>query len=161
MRLGEAISLRWAMVGTAEIRIPRTETKQKKEKAIPITAEIAAVLDSLRGQAADFVFPLGQGSRMTDYHWTLKKIRELSGIQDFIFHGLRHTAASIMVSDSLGQGVGLADIMEVLGHSKVETTMRYVHAGEARKRTALGAVADRLSGKKKKPPARNKGKIGS
>jgi hypothetical protein len=33
--------------------------------------------------------------------------------------------------------VGLADIMRVLGHSKVETTLRYVHADFDRIRKAV------------------------
>ena len=159
MLLGEAINRKWAYVGPAEIRIPRTETKQKKEKAIPIMPEVAADLDSLRALDPVFVFPLDQTAKPVGPKWTIAKIRGFSGIKDFIFHGLRHTAASIMVSDALGHGVGLADIMEILGHSKVETTMRYLHANEGRKRTALGTVADRLPGGKKAPGARNKGKI--
>jgi len=67
-------------------------------------------------------------------------IREYSKVDDFISHGLRHTASTIMVTETLGRGVGLADIMRVLGHSKVETTLRYLHGDTERMRKAVEAL---------------------
>ncbi|MBN1222253.1 MAG: tyrosine-type recombinase/integrase, partial [Candidatus Aminicenantes bacterium] len=67
----------------------------------------------------------------------LRKLRKYSGVSDFVFHNLRHTASTIMVSEALGKGVGLADIMKILGHSKVETTLRYVHADFDRMKKAV------------------------
>ena len=67
----------------------------------------------------------------------LAKMRAYSGIEDFDFHSLRHTAASIMVSNALGKGVGIADIQKILGHSKVETTMRYMHSDFGRMKKAV------------------------
>lgn len=42
-----------------------------------------------------------------------------------------------MVSQALGKGVGLADIMKILGHSKVETTMKYLHTDFDRMKKAV------------------------
>ena len=42
-----------------------------------------------------------------------------------------------MVSQDLGKGVGLTDIMKILGHSKVETTMKYLHADYDRMKKAV------------------------
>ena len=45
------------------------------------------------------------------------------GIKDFHFHDLRHTHATWM-----GQrGAGLHVVMKSLGHSQIETTMKYLH----------------------------------
>jgi integrase len=40
------------------------------------------------------------------------------------FHGLRHTAATLM----LAAGIDIGTVQKILGHKNVETTMRYVHA---------------------------------
>jgi len=64
-------------------------------------------------------------------------ISEYSGVRDFIFHNLRHTASTIMVSEALGRGVGLADVMRILGHSQISTTMRYLHPDFSRMKKAM------------------------
>lgn len=81
---------------------------------------------------------------MTD---TIRKIRKYSGIQDFIFHNIRHTASTIMVSEALGKGVGLADVMKVLGHSQIETTMKYIHPDFSRMKKAV-QILERKAKKK-------------
>ncbi len=52
-----------------------------------------------------------------------------------------------MVSEAQGRGVGLADIMKVLGHSKVETTPRYLHEDLGRMRKAVEIVEEKTRGK--------------
>jgi hypothetical protein len=42
-----------------------------------------------------------------------------------------------MISEALGKGVGLADVMKVLGHSQVETILKYVHSDFDRMKKAV------------------------
>ncbi|MBN2251478.1 MAG: site-specific integrase [Candidatus Altiarchaeota archaeon] len=150
MRLGEAMHLKWSNIKPDQIVLQRTETKQRKEKIIPITRGIRAVLDSLESKDPDaFVFPIRRLGERLHAHYVMDKIRKTSGVKDFEFHGLRHTAATIMVSEAQGRGVGLADIMRILGHSKVETTLRYLHEDGDRMRKAVEIVEEKFSGKKK------------
>jgi integrase len=119
-----------------------TETKQKKEKVIPITKAIREILESMkdnRRKEHGYIIPRKRNSNIRpDSTKILKeKIRKLSGINDFIFHDLRHTASTIMISEALGKGVGLADIMKILGHSKMETTLKYIHADFDRMKKAV------------------------
>jgi integrase len=138
MRIGELLNLTWQNIRGDKIVLRRTETKQRKEKVIPLTPSLQAILDELRGPGP-FVIPRKGDKRLiADAAGTiLGKIRKYSGIKDFYFHGLRHTAATRMVSEALGQGVGLADIMKVLGHSKMETTLRYQHESFDRMKKAV------------------------
>jgi len=54
-----------------------------------------------------------------------------------------------MVSGAQGRGVGLADIMKVLGHSRAETTLRYLHEDEVRMRKAVEIVEEKFWGKER------------
>ena len=73
----------------------------------------------------------------------IRKIRKYSKVDDFTFHGLRHTASTIMVSEALGRGGGLAGVMKVLGHSQVETTLRYIHPDFERMKKAVEVLAEK------------------
>jgi integrase len=151
MRGGEVLNLRWDNIKEDRIVLKRTETKQKREKVVPITAEVAKILDEMREKRKDdFVLPLRRkGGKMTPgfMNGVSDKIRRLSGIADFRFHNLRHTAATIMVSEALGHGVGLADVMKVLGHSKIETTARYQHPEFGRMKKAVESIAEKVERK--------------
>ncbi len=142
MRAGEVLNLKWENVGKDRITVKRTETKQKKEKVIPLTDGVREILEELRDHRRrdGYVLPLGKRGKKVDLSHVIWKIRKYSGVQDFIFHNLRHTASTIMVSEALGKGVGLADVMKILGHSQVETTMRYLHADFERMKAAMEAL---------------------
>lgn len=144
MRLGEILMLRWDNIQGDLIRLERTETKQRREKVIPIGPEVRAVIDELAAERRnDYVLPLRRRSGNMVAAWAdnpIRKIREYSGIQDFIFHNLRHTASTLMISGALGRGASLADVMKVLGHSKLDTTLKYVHADQAQMKKAMDSI---------------------
>ncbi len=148
MRTGEVVGLKWQNVNGEAIRLDRTETKQKKEKVVPLTAPVRIVLEELRAERKDdFVFPFRRrrGTFRPAYMDNLiRKIREYSGVADFVFHGLRHTAATIMMSEALGRGATLVDIMTLLGHSKFETAIRYQHADLSRMKKAMEILEEKF-----------------
>ena len=151
MRPGEVLNLKWENIREDKIVLQRTETKQRKEKIIPLTRGIKAVLDSLKSPGSIYVIPRRRNQKITSSQSTktaLKKMREKSGISDFDFHSLRHTASTIMVSQALGKGVGIADIMQILGHSKVETTMKYMHSNFDRMKKAMEILEKETKNKK-------------
>lgn len=79
----------------------------------------------------------------------IKKYRERLGLTQQELGkliGVTHTSATIMVSESLGKGVGLADIMKVLGHSRMETTLRYLHDDENRMKKAVEIIEAKYLG---------------
>jgi integrase len=147
MRMGEILNLQWANVQGDKIILRRTETKQRKEKVVPITEPVAGILADLERRRRDaYVLPLRRRGGQMKAGWAdslIRKIRKYSGVDDFIFHGLRHTASTIMVSEALGRGVGLADVMKVLGHSQVETTLKYIHPDFERMKKAVEVLAEK------------------
>jgi len=152
MRTGELLHLKWDNVKDDRIVFKRTETKQKKEKVIPLTEGIKEVLDSIPedGKKDGHVIPLSPGMKERGAVWMtdlIKKIREHSGIEDFIFHNIRHTASTIMVSEALGRGASLTDIMKILGHSQIETTLKYVHSDFKRMKIAMEVLEEKAKKK--------------
>jgi integrase len=163
MRAGELFNLKWSSVNSDHIAIPRTETKQRKEKIIPITPAIKEILEKLSLERRDdYILPFRRksGKMRAGYADNLiHQIRQLTGIKDFVLHGLRHTAATILVSEALGRGVGLADVMQILGHSQVKTTMKYQHFDLSRMRRAVDVLSEKAGDKiridKKEPDGYN------
>jgi integrase len=149
MRVGEVLNLKWENIKDDKIILRRTETKQRKEKVIPLIEGIREILKNLRDlrRIDGYVIPIERRGKEISLHDVIIKIRKYSGIQDFIFHNIRHTASTIMVSETLGGGVGLADVMKILGHSQVGTTMRYLHPDFSRMKKAM-EVLERKAKKK-------------
>jgi len=64
-----------------------------------------------------------------------------SGIHDFHFRDLRHTAASHMAM----AGVDIMAIRQVLGHKTIQMTLRYSHLSPGHLRTAVAALGEALT----------------
>ncbi|TEU08521.1 MAG: hypothetical protein E3I52_01810 [Candidatus Aminicenantes bacterium] len=60
----------------------------------------------------------------------------MADFDNFRFHDLRHTAATLMVMG----GVDLVTVKEILGHSRIEITMRYAHPTSENKRKAVAVL---------------------
>lgn len=142
IRLGELTGLRWGDVDLEEkiIKIRRTvvylpregyHENEPKSKAglrtIPLTPEAVLALRELKAQSqGNLVF---RGSTREGYlsDTTLRKWLRLllkeAGLPHIRFHDLRHTAATLY----LRAGASLRSLQRLLGHARIETTMRYVH----------------------------------
>jgi integrase len=134
----------WRSVVRSTGRIQET-TKNGEPRAVPIGSRILA--DALRARISDVLLLNGPGSLLlprsltdprplaysTTEGWfaaivTASKItREPIG-----WHDLRHTLGSRLNA----QRVDVAIIAEVLGHSQLEVTRRYIHAAEGSVRHA-------------------------
>jgi integrase len=73
---------------------------------------------------------------------TWAKVCKAAGVENLRLHDLRHTFASVGVSN----GLTLSQVGPLLGHSSAETTNRYAHLMDASKREAVEAIAVQVSG---------------
>ena len=92
-----------------------------------------------------FVFPAADPqepmSTETLYgHW--RRIRREARLSGLRLHDLRHTYASL----ALRNGESVVMIGRLLGHRDPDTTLRYIHFGDAMLRQAVETVAEALEG---------------
>jgi integrase len=123
MRTGELFKLRARDVDLNERMIHLWETKNGKSRSIPLTTRAYEVLARYKARVhiGDlFLFDFTQD--VLNHAW--KKMKTELGMlndKEFIPHCLRHTCASRLVQ----RGVDIRVVQEWLGHSSIQTTMRY------------------------------------
>ena len=76
------------------------------------------------GENLIFVNGIGTKVYFKRFHKDFKRVLELAGLPDIRFHDLRHTAATLMISN----GIPVVVVSKILGHSKPSVTMNiYAH----------------------------------
>ena len=102
---------------------------------------VAFALEITRRQKSkgDYVFPINWRDPGTIYH-IVRKIRKLSGVEDFTFHQLRHTASTVLSSR-----VSLATAKKVLGHADIKTTLKYTHPEISEQKDGVAKIGEFFS----------------
>ncbi len=135
-RRGEALGARWDQFDPA-LRVwvkPAATTKQRREHRVPLSSMASGVLQERRAardalsdndplRHAAFVFCGDEGRALVDVKRTWAAVSKAAGLGNTRMHDLRHTFASIAVS----QGQSLPVIGAMLGHTQPQTTARYAH----------------------------------
>jgi integrase len=126
LRRSEQFGLRWQDVNFEAKAVTIPLPKGKRTRRVPLSDEALTILRSL-DLLTPFVFsdpmePLKprQGDLVADH---FKRILRKTGINDASWHTLRHTGAS----RRLLAGVDIVTVSKILGHSTIQTTMRYLH----------------------------------
>jgi integrase len=127
MRRGELLSLTWPQIAGGFIYLDKTKTDEPRQ--IPIDNDLDAVLKRIRKAQwarrlqTEFVFCDDGGRRFGQVTRSFQSACKRAGIANFRFHDLRHTFASYYVM----RGGSLKALQKILGHKKIEMTMRYSH----------------------------------
>lgn len=135
MRKSEILNLKWYQIDFNEGFIDILQSKSGKERKIPISHKLDAVLRSLFAVSdSDYVF-VNPSTKLpfVDIHRAFLHLLKKANIHNFRFHDLRHTVATRMVE----RGIDLVVVKEILGHAKIDTTMRYAHPVPERKKDAV------------------------
>lgn len=131
------------------------EIKEKRKKTVWLDPELAALLRAHRdGQVLqrltadeeweenDLVFCQWNGKpidpRRDWGEW--REILAAARLPERRLHTLRHSAATFLI----GEGVALPVVKEMLGHSDIRVTQRYVHVAEAQMKDAAGRMSRML-----------------
>ena len=142
-RLGEVRQARFEQFNLEHMSWskPPTMTKQRRAHRVPISDETAAIVRQrqlLVPKGSPWLFPgdtLGQPVQEVRRFWA--QVQKQCGLQDVRIHDLRHTFASLLVSG----GASLEMIGKLLGHSQMQTTLRYAHLMDSPLRAGVDAVA--------------------
>lgn len=141
LRLGELLALRWTDVDLAHRRLVvhralsdhvEGPTKSWQARFLPIADPAAQAFARLaqRGEfvdSDDYVFGsrLGRPLDGSALSRRFKRAAEAAGLRILRFHALRHGAGSLVARETDARWV-----QGFLGHSKLTTTARYLHAKE-------------------------------
>lgn len=117
--------------------MPDRITKGKEVRVIPISDRIQDVLMKRTRDKAGTAKVFGDdwGSYDAVNYW-FKRVRDFSGFDEkFCFHCLRHSFATWTAEKASPK-----QVMALLGHADIATTMRYCHASDESLRSAIAGL---------------------
>lgn len=140
MRNGELYHLEWADIDlkTGVVKIQSKSgfhPKTYEIRAIPIHPELKAVIKTLPKQGR-YVFGDGRDGHYATESWILRVLKAVlfaGKMADGNLYTFRHTFATRL----LQSGADLATVKDLMGHSTIQTTMRYVHSSDKSKDAAI------------------------
>lgn len=143
LRHGELLGLQWPDVDLAwgvltvrrcVVRGSIGPPKNNRERLVPLTPRVCQILERLH---RDNVFVFGRSGGRPLHHdtprITLKRFCNAAKLRPIGWHTLRHTFASQLVA----KGATMKEVQELLGHSDIQTTMRYTHLAPSALREAV------------------------
>jgi integrase len=137
MRQAELINLRWCDVDFERNLAFLKDTKNGEQRFCPIPGFVMDELKPWRQIGAGFLFPSEiKPDQPFEFIKQWLKALEEAGIQNFRWHDLRHTAASLLVMN----GATLYETGQVLGHKSTQTTARYAHFSTEHKSELVNRV---------------------
>jgi len=142
VRREEAFSARWEHFSFDQKIwfLPHTHTKAKKSRNVHLSDDVCALLQGLPnfGSQGDVFVNPKTGVRVKDPRRAFLRILKRAGIENFKIHSIRHTFASLAVS----QNVSLFIVQGLLGHSSPAMTQRYAHISGGALQMASQKVAN-------------------
>lgn len=149
-RWGEVAGLTWAQLDPPAFTTLRLwGNKTGRERLAPVTAALRGVLQRrwlVPGREGPLVFPRASGGLRVGSCKPILRAMDRLGLNApesvarygrATVHSLRHSFASYLLQD----GVGLAEVQDMLGHQSMQMTRRYAHLENAK---VASRMADRL-----------------
>lgn len=138
LRKSNILELRWEQINFDFNFIEILENKGNKHLLIPLNEKLIQFFDNkpeAERKGYIFINP-DTGLPYKDIKKAWSTALEKAKIENFRFHDLRHTVGTRLAEQLVPVNV----IKELLGHSDVHTTMRYVHSTQGAKLQALNKL---------------------
>jgi integrase len=153
LRAGEIFNLTWQDIDIQHGVINIRDPKNNDTRQAYITPQIKTLLEVRRPTKiikSDLIFSSRKGKRLRQVSETFGRVVDGLGLNDgvedaqnkLVFHSLRHTFASWLCL----QGTSIFTVKELMGHKRIEMTMRYSHLLPDHKKEAVLQLA-RTQGK--------------
>jgi integrase len=144
LRRGELVALRWRDIdfGGRKLTVARAisadqdmnSTKSRKAREVPLPDQAAHALQRLK-QRGDFTNPddhvftsrLGRRLDASALRRRVQRAQTAAHLRPLRFHDLRHSYGSLLIAG----GIDLASVKAAMGHARLATTERYLHARPA------------------------------
>lgn len=144
IRREEALGAKWSDVDLDGKLWHLPTTKSGKPRYVTLSDQATALLSGMyQRKTSEWVFPNHEtGNRLINPDKGFKRLMARAGIENMRIHDLRHTFASIAVSN----GVTLYQVQTLLGHASAQTTQRYAHLSSETLRQASNLVGRHVAG---------------
>ncbi|WP_312283574.1 site-specific integrase [Candidatus Igneacidithiobacillus taiwanensis] len=145
-RQAETMGASWRQIDLNRATLTLEETKNGSRRTLHLSAPVLELLKErakVRRLDTDLLFPSKANPRKPvdlrqPWEAALKKV----GIQDFHWHDLRHTFASVAAMD----GATLPELAALLGHKTLAMVQRYAHLSPAHTASITERLAAKLIG---------------
>lgn len=144
-RINEILNLKWENIDfiNRTISIENTisfKTKTRKNRIIPISLYLFEILNTMRQSPIKsfYIFEYyGKPFKQNHVSKTFKRtIRKLRYPETLNFHCLRHS----FITNLINAGIEINTVKELAGHTCLETTLKYCHSDNERKRKAIDCL---------------------
>lgn len=148
LRSGEISALRWEDVDFVQreinvrhnlVRGHEGTPKGGRSRKVPMSRRLFAALVAHRVSGDRRVLQREDGSAMTinSQRRALERVARYAGVPEYGMHALRHCFGSRLSNNGSGGKV----IMQLLGHAKLQSTEKYIHASPENCRLAVERLA--------------------
>ena len=152
LRVSEVINLKWSDVDIDRMMVHIKRSKGDKDRYVPLAAYLLEDLSKymLSSCRSAYVFP-GSNSATpfgrSGARWLMRRAVKRAGInkERVCLHTLRHSFATHLLED----GMDIVSIKELLGHTRVEHTLVYLHVSDYSKPNKFSPL-DKLFGESNK-----------
>ncbi len=138
-RKRNVLECRWEQVdfNLRTIELLKQQNKGKKVIKIPISDVLYELLLSLKPKKSGYIFVNPDtGKPYTNIRKSFDTALKKAGIEDFHFHDLRRTVGTWLLTS----GVDLRTIQNILAHSDISTTERYLSLTPEQNRKAINVL---------------------
>jgi integrase len=132
LRAGELARLEWRHIQGNVLYVEKS--KNGDPRSIPLGADLRSLLDTYHPYEGTLVFP--DADKLLRRGW--EALRQQQGLEGVVWHTLRHTFASHLAQ----RGVDMSVIKGLMGHRRIETTMRYAKLSPLNYRDAINKLGD-------------------
>ena len=146
LRKGELLRLKWSDIDLEKATCCVHKSKNKTRRQVHLTSSAVAAFTDLRKRnvrslAHPFLNTEGDPLTETLLNMRWRAIVRHSGIENFRWHDLRHTCASLIAQN----GGTLLEIGSVLGHKGPSMTWRYAHLVQGKAVTGHAALDAKIA----------------